>query len=95
MKVPGIFKYIIKFVTPLFLLAVFVFSLPGIWNKILNTDIKEKLAAATDPAIIQNLETQMMYVNLSRLLLVALFAGISYLVYVAYKKRIKEGRFTS
>ncbi len=95
MKVSGVFKYIIKYVTPLFLLAVFVFSLPGIWNKILNTDIKEKLAAATDPAIIQDLETQMMYVNLSRLLLVALFAGISYLVYIAYKKRIKEGRFTS
>lgn len=95
MKVPGIFKYIIKYVTPLFLLSVFVFSLPGIWNKILNTDIKEKLAKATDPAVIQNLETQMMYVNFSRLLLVALFAGISYLVYVAYKKRIKEGRFTS
>jgi len=95
MKVPEIFKYIIKYVTPLFLLSVFIFSLPGIWNRILNIDIKEKLAKATDPAIIQNLETQLMYINFSRLLLLALFAGISYLVYIAYKKRIKEGRFTS
>ncbi|WP_206670235.1 hypothetical protein, partial [Escherichia coli] len=87
--------YIIKYITPLFLLAVFIFSLPGIWNKILNTDIKEKLSAATDPAVIQNLQTQMRYVNFSRLLLLALFIGISYMVYVAYKKRIKEGRFTS
>jgi SNF family Na+-dependent transporter len=95
MKVPEIFKYIIKYVTPLFLLSVFIFSLPDIWEKILNTDIKEKLASATDPAIIQNLETQLMYINFSRLLLLALFAGISYLVYIAYKKRIKEGRYTS
>lgn len=32
-------------------------------------------------------------IHLSRLLLVLLFAGICYLVSVAYKKRIKEGRF--
>ncbi|MCC7303563.1 MAG: sodium-dependent transporter [Bacteroidia bacterium] len=33
-KVPTAFKFIIKFVTPLFLLVVFIGSLPGIWDNI-------------------------------------------------------------
>lgn len=72
-QVPGIFKFIIKYITPLFLAAVFIGSLPDIYSKL------------TSEASI--------YVHLSRLLLVGLFAGICYLVYVAYNKRLKEGRF--
>ena len=37
-KVPLIFRYIIKFVTPLFIGIVFVGALPGIWDKITATD---------------------------------------------------------
>ena len=94
-KVPTIFKFIIKYVTPLILGWVFFASIPDILNTITNKSIKEKLAATTDPAIIEQLNTQMMYLNGSRLLLLAIFAGISYLVFIAYKKRKKEGRFTS
>jgi neurotransmitter:Na+ symporter, NSS family len=66
-KVPVIFKYVIQYVTPLFLLIVFVGSLPSIWKEITK-------------------ETSI-YVTLARVLLVATFAGISYLVYIASKKR--------
>ncbi len=74
-QVPTAFKFIIKYITPLFLAAVFIGSLPDIWAKL------------TAPASI--------YVHLSRLLLLLLFAAISALVYTAYCKRVKEGRFIS
>lgn len=72
-KVPVFYRFIIKYVTPLFLAAVFIGSLPDIWNKI-----------TTESSL---------YVQLSRLLLLLVFAGISWMVYAAYNKRVKEGRF--
>lgn len=66
-KVPGIFRFVIKFVTPVFLLIVFIGSLPSIWQTI-----------TKDTTI---------YVTIARILLVATFAGICWLVYVAHKKR--------
>ena len=111
-RVPGIYKYIIKFVTPLLLLWVFIGSLitpkggdwgaamGGSWildnasiiKKVLNSGIKEELATATDPGRIQFLENQLVFVNLSRLLLLAVFLGFAFLVYLAYKKRVRENR---
>lgn len=93
-KVPKIFRFIIQFVTPLMLGWVFFASLPDIWSKITNADIKAKIAASTNSTEIAELTTQMNYLNGSRLLLVGIFVGVSYLVYVAYKKRLKEGRKT-
>ena len=94
-KVPIIFKYIIKFVTPVFLGYVFISSLPDIWSKIKNVEIYEQIKVATDPLIIEQLETQLMYVNISRIGLLLVWLGIAYLVYIAYKKRIKEGSLIS
>lgn len=74
-KVPVFYRFIIKYVTPLFLAAVFIGSLPDIWTKI-----------TTESSL---------YVQLSRLLLLLVFAGISWMVYAAYNKRVKEGRFKS
>ncbi|HRN93353.1 MAG TPA: sodium-dependent transporter [Chitinophagales bacterium] len=72
-KIPIVYKYIIKYVTPIFIAAVFIGSLPDIYNKI--------MAETTS------------YVKISRLLLVVVYAAICAMVYTAYKKRIKEGRF--
>lgn len=91
-KVPPAFKFIIKFITPVFLAYVFISSLPGIWSQIQNEALYEKIAATTDPAVIEELNTTITYVNISRAGLLLLWIGIAYLVYVAYKKRIKEGR---
>lgn len=53
-------------------------------------DLHEQLAAATDAAVIANLEDKIFYVTMARLLLLLLFIGISAIVYIAYKKRLTE-----
>jgi len=73
---------------------MYMARLPDIWNKINDTALKEKLAAATDPAVISEIKNQMMYLNASRVLLVGIFVSVSYMVYIAYRKRTKEGRAT-
>lgn len=93
-KIPGIFKFIIQFITPLMLGWVFIASIPDIWKKITNADIKTKIAASVDPVEIANLNSQMNYLNGSRVLLLGIFVAVSYMVYIAYKKRLKEGRGT-
>jgi SNF family Na+-dependent transporter len=59
-----------------------------------NTGIKDAIASATDAGQIARLEQKITYVNAARLLLVALFAGISLLVYKAYLKRQKTNTET-
>jgi SNF family Na+-dependent transporter len=113
-KVPIIFKYIIKYVTPLMLLVVFVGSLfspvdnewgiainslfsgngwpmsnGSLINMLTNSGLKEQIAAATDPAVIETLEQKIKLTNIARVLLSALFVGLSSLVYIAYRKRQK------
>lgn len=91
-KVPIVFKYVIQFVTPIILLAVFVGSLPSIVDTISNKAIYEELAKATDPAAIATLEKKKLFVNLSRLGLLAVFGLIAFMVYLAKLKRDREGR---
>ncbi len=64
----------------------------SIIKKIANSGLKEQIAAATDPAEISRLQTQLEYTNYARILLLLLFVGICFMVYKAYLKRVKEGR---
>ena len=97
-KVPEVFRFIIKYVTPVILVAVFLGSLVsegGIIDTLLNKQAHAALDAArtvNDAAKIGALETQLLYVNGSRLLLVAVFAAIAYMVYRAQSLREKAGR---
>jgi len=114
-KVPGIYKFIIKFITPLLLLWVFIGSLvtpkggdwgaalAGNWvlddssiiKKMMNSSLKKELAdaiAAVNPAEVERLQNTLFYVNASRILLIAVFLSIALLVYIAYKKRVREGK---
>jgi hypothetical protein len=116
-RVPFIYKYIIKWVTPLLLLFVFLgaFITPknndwkgafsngwqldngSIIKKITNSGIKEQIDAARaggDLATVATLEENLMFINLSRIILLLVFFGIAFLVYKAYRKRKKEGRIT-
>lgn len=118
-KVPNIYKYIIKYVTPLMLIIIFLGSLfkplnndwsgnvsnllsGNGWNldngsiikTITHAGIHEQIAAATDATQIAILEDKIFYLNIARFLLVGLFVFISLLVFIAYKKRVKEGRAT-
>jgi neurotransmitter:Na+ symporter, NSS family len=90
--VPSFFKFVIKFITPLLLGAVFFSSLPGVWDQVTNVAIYQEIAATTDPAKIAELEKKILFVNAARLLLLAVFAGIAALVGIAYRKRVREGR---
>ncbi|HMW34757.1 MAG TPA: sodium-dependent transporter [bacterium] len=94
-KVPNVFKFIIKFITPILLGWVFVKSLPDIWDTISNKKLYDKIAATTDTVQIAAIQESIMYVNASRFVLLGIFVGVSILVFIAYKKRIREGRFTS
>jgi SNF family Na+-dependent transporter len=113
-RVPGIYRYIIKYVTPFLLIFVFIGSLvtpknndwvnaisngweldnSSIIKQITNTGLKEQITMATDPAEIAMLEERMYYISMARLLLLAVFIGIGFLVFLAYKRRKAEGRFT-
>jgi neurotransmitter:Na+ symporter, NSS family len=86
-KVPTIFRFIIKFVTPLILGWVFFASLPDIYDKITHKTIYSQIATSSDPVVIAELKEQMFYLNGSRILLLAVYLGISYLVYIAYRNR--------
>ena len=111
-QVPNIYRFIIKYITPTFILLVFLSSLVtpkgGNWDaalsgnwvlddssiirKVTNAGLKEQIAAATDAATKTTLEDTLLYVNASRLLLVLVFLAITFLVYVAYNRRLKEGK---
>ena len=118
-QVPIIYKFIIKFVTPIMLIIIFLGSLfkplnndwsgnvksffaGNGWNldngsivkTVMHAGIKDKIAVATDPAVIAQLHDQIMYLNIARFLLLGLFVFISSLVYTAFLKRRREGRAT-
>jgi SNF family Na+-dependent transporter len=116
-KVPIIFKYIIKYVTPVLITVVFLGALvtpegndwagsfQGLfagngWTLDNSSIIKQAtlaglradIAAATDATVLDNLEKKLLYVTGARILLVSTFLGIAGLVYLAYTRRVKEGR---
>jgi neurotransmitter:Na+ symporter, NSS family len=90
--IPKIFRFFIKFVTPALLLFVFANALPDVWNKLMNNDLYDKIEKATSTEEINALKNKMIYVNISRLALLAVFLFICRIVYIAYKRRIKSGR---
>lgn len=118
-KVPNIYKFIIKWVTPIMLIIIFLGSLfkpldndwsgamsslfsgngwaldnGSILKTISHAGIKDQIAASSDTTVIEGLKNKMMYLNFARLLLVGLFLFISFLVYLAFQKRRREGRAT-
>ena len=64
----------------------------SIIKKIMNSGLKEELLSATDPARIEFLQSQLFYVNASRILLLLVFVWFAVLVYIAYRKRVKKDR---
>lgn len=83
-KVPKIFRFLIKWVTPFILLAVFIGSFESIWNTItFNVEDGYLSEEANRP-----------YIILGRLILLAVYLGLSFLVWVAYSRRKKSGRVT-
>ncbi len=83
-KVPNFFKFVIKWITPLILLAVLFTSLPSIWNTLTFNATTGYLSVPENKP----------FVIAGRLILLAVYLGLSFLVWVAYEKRKKSGRIT-
>jgi len=115
MKVPRIYRYIIKYVTPAFLFVVFIGSvfspLGGDWgaalsslfsgsgwpldngsliSQLMNTGLREQIAAATDVVQKTELEDRFFFISASRALLGAVFLSLGILVYKARSNMKKE-----
>ena len=92
-RVPKVFRFIIQYITPVILIAVFFGSLlseGGIIDTVMHKQLLLDLAGARsagDAAKAAHLETQMWYINGSRLLLALVFTAVGYLVYRAQRKR--------
>jgi hypothetical protein len=56
--------------------------------------IRDQIALATDPAIIEQLQDKILYLNFARLMLVGLFLFISSLVYFAFLKKTREAGYS-
>lgn len=93
-EVPVSFKFIIKYVTPAMLLAIFLGSLKDWGGKIGNVDLRQKIAEAADLSTRIMLEDTLLFTNVSRAGLLLVFIGIVYLVHTAYRNRLKEGRIS-
>lgn len=98
--VPTIFKFIIKYITPLLILIVFIGSFfgpaGGDWGEAINGLFSGK-GWTFDPGSVigKIISPQVWEVNLSRALLLGVWIALALLVAYAYNKRQKEGRFTS
>jgi hypothetical protein len=66
----------------------------SIIKQLTQAGLKEQLALATDPLIIEQLNDKMFFANLARMILLSLFIFIGLMVYYAFLKRRKEGRAT-
>lgn len=112
-----VFKYILKYVTPVMLIAVFIGALitpeGNDWNsafsslfsgngwpldngsiirQINNAEIRQQIAAAQLPDEKAMLTQKLYLITGAKTLLLLLFVGIASLVYIAGKRRKKEGR---
>lgn len=76
-----------KYITPILLIIIFLSSIPEMFNKIIFSDIRQKISETTDIDAIAEFKTQMLYMTGSRILLVCLFIGIAFLVFKANNKR--------
>lgn len=113
-RVSIIFKYIIRYITPVLLILVLLGAtiLPennnwveafsslfngngwplengSILKQLTNASLNEQIQNAVDSATREELITKKWLINGTRILLLSVFLGISYLVYIAYNKRKK------
>lgn len=116
-RIPQAFWYIIKYITPVLLLLVFVGAVftpvdnnwinaiqetingngwpldnASLIRQLVNSDLKQQLAATTDVVSRESLSNKIFYSNAARVVLLILFAAIGILVYIAHKRRKKSGR---
>jgi neurotransmitter:Na+ symporter, NSS family len=87
-KVHIIFKYLIQYVTPLFLIAIFIGNLPDWYDRLTNKEIYTQIAAAKDAYTSWKLEQHLIYVNVARGMLLSVFLVVCWLVRKANLKNV-------
>lgn len=96
MKIPEIFKYIIKYVTPVMLIIVFigtVFTPEGNdWTAAFQNLFSGNGWTFDSGSLVKKLTSATYYQNLARILLTLMFIGICVLVYLANQNRLKKQR---
>jgi neurotransmitter:Na+ symporter, NSS family len=115
--IPVVYKYIIKYVSPVILILVFLGALispeGNNWNnairsitgghgwpldngsiirQITSEDIRQQIILATSIQEKEALQLKLTLVNGTKILLLSVFTGIAALVYIASRKRQREGR---
>lgn len=103
MKVPFVFKFVIKYITPAFILVIFLASLitpeGGDWSSIFNGNYKLSSQSIIGKILhvgetnkswfVHGQPSKLFFIDMSRALLISLFAGICFLVHQAQKQRSK------
>lgn len=116
-KISIVFKYLLKYVTPVMLIGVFLAALVtpaqndwygafssffsgngwpldngSIIRQINNAELRQQLAQAQLPAEQEFLHTKLQLIVGAKVLLLAVFVGIAALVFIASRRRRREGR---
>ena len=103
MKVPFVFKFVIKYITPAFILVIFLASLitpeRRDWSSIFNGNYKVSsqifigkilhVGETNKSWFVNGQPSKLFFIDMSRVLLISLFAGICFLVHQAQKQRSK------
>lgn len=94
-QIPKIYKFIIKFITPILIGGILIFNSTDLFNRITNKNLYEKINQTKNIELIKEIKNQILILNLSRFGLLLVFAIITVLVHFAYKKRLKNQNFVN
>lgn len=94
-RIPSLYKYVLKYITPVLLVFVFLGSVftpkNNEWAQAFQNLLSGNGWQLDDSSLIKMLTSEASpYINGARLLLTILFGGIALLVYLASKKRLKS-----
>lgn len=94
-KIPNIYKFIIKFITPILIGGILICNSNDLFNRITNKRLHDQIELTTNPNMIIQLKNQILILNLSRFGLLLIFILIGILVHIAYKKRLSNQNYVN
>lgn len=89
-QIPKIYKFVIKFITPILIGGILIFNSSDLFDRINNKNLYEKIKQTTNNELVKQIEHQILVLNLSRFGLLLIFIIIAILVRIAYVKRLKN-----
>lgn len=92
-QIPKIYKFIIKYITPILIGGILICNSNDLFDRITNKSLYEKMNQSNDSKFIAQIEHQILILDLSRLGLLLIFFVIAVLVHLAYKKRVQTQNY--